>query len=116
MGVFEQIVALIGHLAWPAVALVVLYLIRGELRQVVVKLAERTGDPRSDLSIGKTGLEIRQRLTESDGSSERLAAEIDQNAEFEARLQRWMRNKGLTITVTSFMYGNAYRSLREAAV
>jgi hypothetical protein len=114
--VLEQAVALTGHLAWPVVALIVLYMIRSELRQIVLKLAERIGDPRSDLSIGKTGLEIRQRVSQSDASSDILAAEIDQNAVFEGRLQRWIRDKGLTISVTSFIYGGAYKSLREAAV
>ncbi len=116
ISVIEQAVALAGHLAWPVVALIVLYMIRSELRQIVLKLAERIGDPRSDLSIGRTGLKIRQRVSESDGSSDILAAEIDQNAVFEGRLQRWIRNKGLTISLTSFIYGSAYKSLREAAV
>lgn len=116
MEVLKQIVALIGHLAWPAVVLFVLYIIRNELRQIVLSLAERIGDPRSDLSISRTGLEIRQRLTEQDDSSDILAAEIERVAEFEGELQRWMRNTGLTISVTSFMYGNAYKSLRAAAV
>ncbi len=113
--VLEQTVALTGHLAWPVVALIVLYVIRSELRQIVLKLAKRIGDPRSDLSIGRTGLEIRQRVSESDGSSDTLAAKIDQNAVFEGRLRRWIRDKGLTISLTSFIYGSAYKSLREAA-
>ena len=55
-------------------------------------------------------------MSESDGSSDTLAAKIDQNAVFEGRLRRWIRDKGLTISLTSFIYGSAYKSLREAAV
>ncbi len=55
-------------------------------------------------------------MSESDGSSDILAAEIDQNAVFEGKLQRWIRNKELTISLTSFIYGSAYKTLREAAV
>lgn len=35
ISVLEQAVALTGHLAWPAVAVIVLYMIRSELRQIV---------------------------------------------------------------------------------
>jgi hypothetical protein len=55
----EHLVALIGHLAWPAALLAGLWLVRREVRLVVEGLAARIGSEAAEVTIGREGLQIR---------------------------------------------------------
>lgn len=116
----DDFVALVGHLAWPTVALLVLYTVRREIRKVVSNIAERIGDPRSAVSIGKDGvaikpLEVTQSASPADDATAKLTAALKSDPDFEKRLRRWMRGNGLDISLTLFLYGDLYEPLRKAA-
>jgi UDP-2,3-diacylglucosamine pyrophosphatase LpxH len=51
MKIFEQIVLLFGHLAWPMVAIVALIFLKGPLRQVFRSLGTRVADPSTNVSF-----------------------------------------------------------------
>lgn len=52
MKLFEQIVTLIGYLAWPAVAVLVLYVLRKELKGVVTSVGKRVSDRDTTVKVG----------------------------------------------------------------
>lgn len=58
----EQIVNLISAFAWPATVLVALYYLRRPIEGLLESFASRIRDPRSEVAIGKEGLEIKSRL------------------------------------------------------
>jgi hypothetical protein len=71
MKAFEQIVALVGHLAWPTIAIILMVLLRKELKSVFSSLAKRVSDPTSELSIGDW-LTIKNTVTANAGKLESL--------------------------------------------
>lgn len=52
MKIFELFVTLIGYLAWPVVALLVLYVLRGELKGVVESVGKRIADRETTFKVG----------------------------------------------------------------
>lgn len=52
MKILELFVTLIGHLAWPIVALLVLYVMRGELKGVVESVGKRIADRETRFKVG----------------------------------------------------------------
>ena len=116
----DQFVALVGHLAWPVVALLVLYTVRREARALVSRFAERIGDPKSTVSIGKKGVEIKpsavdQTASPADDATLSLTARLKSDLDFEKRLRRWIRSNGLDVSMTLFLHGELYSSFRRAA-
>lgn len=71
MKAFEQIVALVGHIAWPTIAIILMVLLRKELKSVFGSLAKRVSDPTSELSIGDW-LTIKNTVTANTGKLEAL--------------------------------------------
>jgi Tfp pilus assembly pilus retraction ATPase PilT len=74
---FEELVKLAGHLAWPVAILIVILVIKKELKAVFSSVTKRISDPASDISITKQGLEIKNRVDAALGRIESL--EVDQN-------------------------------------
>jgi len=110
----EEVVALIGHLAWPVVVLLGLWMVRREIRSIAGRLAERIGSEATDVTLGREGIQIRQRIATADQDRDRLLEALHTNPDFE--LTGWTQRKGLSISVTSFLYGAVYESVRRAAV
>jgi hypothetical protein len=52
-------VALVGHTAWPATVVGLCVLARNQIKAFVGALAKRVGDGRSNVSITKSGIEIK---------------------------------------------------------
>jgi hypothetical protein len=81
MRVLEELVKLAGHLAWPAAVVVILVVLKGEIRSIFTALTKRVSDPASDISIGKEGLEIKSRVDAALGRIESLEADQSQSKE-----------------------------------
>ena len=111
----EEVVALIGHLAWPVVVLLGLWMVRREIRSIAGRLAERIGSEATDVTLGREGIQIRQRIATADQDRDRLLEALHTNPDFERELTGWTQRKGLSISVTSFLYGAVYESVRRAA-
>jgi len=62
MELFNQIVILIGHIAWPVSILLLVYFIRKEIRSFIAAVSKRISDPASIISIGKGLMGIRNRI------------------------------------------------------
>ena len=71
MKLLEQLVALVGHLAWPIVVILILYVLRVQLRDVFHSLATRVSDPSSQLSVGDW-LTIKNNVAANEGKLEAL--------------------------------------------
>lgn len=111
----EHAVALIGHLAWPVVVLIGLWLVRREVRLIVGRLAERIGSEETDVTVGREGIQIRQRVAPPDQARQRLQDALRSDPAFEGKLAAWVEEKGLSISPTSLLYGSLYESVRRAA-
>ena len=59
MGQFSDWVDLVGHMAWPGTVLVLCFLAKKQIRQMVESLAARIADHNSHVKIDKTGIEIK---------------------------------------------------------
>src|SRR6185503_8253324 len=77
MRVVEELVKLAGHLAWPMAILIIILIVRKELKSAFNALTKRMADPATNITIGKEGLEIKSRVEAALGRIESL--EIDQN-------------------------------------
>jgi hypothetical protein len=110
-----EVVALVGHLAWPVVVLLGLWMVRREIRSIAGRLAERIGSEATDVTLGREGIQIRQRVTPADQDRDRLLEALRTDPDFERELAEWIEEKGLSISVTSFLYGAVYESVRRAA-
>jgi len=58
----DIVVALVGHLAWPVTILLLLFVLRREARGVVDAVRTRIASKESDVSIGKSGIEIKTNI------------------------------------------------------
>ncbi len=76
MKIFEQIVLLIGHLAWPLVAIIALILLRKQLRDVFRSLGTRVADPSTDVSVADW-LSLKKNVAANAGKLESLALGIE---------------------------------------
>lgn len=77
MQIVNALVTLAGHLAWPVAALIILVVLRQQLKEILGSVNKRIADPGSSVSIGKGGLEIKGRVDAALGRIESL--EVDQN-------------------------------------
>lgn len=75
--ILEEFVKLAGHLAWPVALLVVIVILRFELKAVFKALTSRVADPETQIKLSTEGLEIRSRVDAALGRIESL--ETDQN-------------------------------------
>jgi hypothetical protein len=110
-----EVVALVGHLAWPIVVLLGLWMARREIRSIAGRLAERIGSEATDVTLSREGIQIRQRVAPADQDRDRLLEALRSDPDFERELTEWIRQKGLSISVTSLLYGAVYESARRAA-
>lgn len=69
---FGHWVALVGHLAWPTLVLVLVILARAQVRDVIGALASRIRDPNSQVDISRDGLRLRTRMQALEGKLESL--------------------------------------------
>lgn len=106
----EHGVTLIGHLAWPLVVVVLLVLVRKEARNIAAALAARVGNPDSDVSIGRDGLKISQ-TARSEAEVETETGPLP-----EGRLEAWLLDQDVDISLTSFLYGDEYADMRKQAL
>lgn len=111
-----EVVALVGHLAWPVVVLLGLWMVRREIRSIARRLAERIGSEATDVTLSREGIQIRQRVAPADQDRDRLLDALRTDPDFERELTEWIQKKGLSISVTSFLYGAVYEPARRAAV
>jgi hypothetical protein len=65
-----DVVALVGHLAWPVAVLILLLLLRREVRSLFVAVQGRVADVRTDVRFTREGLELKSRLEVLEGSFE----------------------------------------------
>jgi hypothetical protein len=73
----EELVKLAGHMAWPLLALVVVYLFRTQLCTFIERISERVGDPSSEISLGGGKLEIKSRTDAAFGIIDSLRADVE---------------------------------------
>lgn len=65
MDYLEGIVTTVGHIAWPATAIIIAIIARKELRNVFKSLAKKIEDKNSEVSFGMEGLNIRVNAQEA---------------------------------------------------
>jgi hypothetical protein len=58
----DDIVALVGHLAWPATVLLIVIVLRRQARRAVQAMVDRIADRGTDLVVGPGGLELRTNI------------------------------------------------------
>ena len=75
--ILEELVKLAGHLAWPAAILLIIVIMRFELKAVFRALTSRVADPETKIKLSTDGLEIGSRVDAALGRIESL--ETDQN-------------------------------------
>lgn len=90
-------------------------MVRREIRSIAGRLAERIGSEATDVTLGREGIQIRQRVAPADQDRDRLLAALRADPGFERKLADWIEEKGLSVSVTSFLYGSLYESVRRAA-
>ncbi len=76
MKIFEQIVLLIGHLAWPLVAIGALILLRKQLRDVFLSIGNRIADPSTDVAVADW-ITLKKNVAANTGKLESLALGIE---------------------------------------
>ena len=112
---WDHVIALVDHLAWPGLVLVLLVVLRRQVAMIANAVAERVKDKRTRVTLGREGFTLEQTMAETELASERLGEQMRTDRGFEVRLQQWLKDTGIDVSTTSFLYGEAYRSLREAA-
>jgi|GEM_PF-6164207 len=76
MKIFEQTVLLIGHLAWPLVAIVAFILLRKQLRDVFRSIGTRIADPSTDVAFADW-VTLKKNVAANTGKLESLALGIE---------------------------------------
>jgi hypothetical protein len=67
---FQEIVDLVGKLAWPVTVLVVLVALRRELQSIMQAVRTRVADPETPVRITREGLELSARVETIEGNLE----------------------------------------------
>ena len=117
----EHLVNLVGHLVWPIVVAAFAFGYRRQLGDVVAAIAGKIRDPHTGVAFGPSGLqvgpstEITQRAASQEPAIGLLAAKIRSDPRIEVRLRDWMKDRGINVSVTTFLYGKDFASLRLAA-
>ncbi len=73
--VTDAVVKLIGSIAWPAVALIVGGLFRHQLRHILTAVGKRIEDKSTNITIGKDGISLQQRMDVQQAAIATLQAE-----------------------------------------
>ncbi len=78
MNTLEAVVALVGHLAWPVATLLIIRFAHQEIRSLVLAVAQRIRDRSSEVSVTKSGFEIRTAVAAQEARIDLLKAKQDQ--------------------------------------
>lgn len=72
-----DVVTLVGHVAWPVTVLILLFLLRGEVRSVLSAIRDRVANTAMDVRITHEGLELKTRVEVLEGSLETQQLKTD---------------------------------------
>lgn len=78
MDYLADIVATVGHIAWPVTAIAIVLIARKELQEILASLAKKIGDKNTSILFSKEGLEIRAILDAQEARLTSVLAEQDQ--------------------------------------
>ena len=116
LDLFEQFVILVGHLAWPVTAIILLWSVRRQISTVSTALAERIRDPQSTISasygeakIGLVGGGPVNRKIE-------LLNKLKSDPELEKRLIEWLKRENPDLTPTELVFSAGNEELLKKAV
>lgn len=88
---FGDIVTLIGNLAWPVVLIFVIYLLRDEVKSFFRAVTRKVEDPKNNLLIGKSGLEIKRQIEQTQAKVDEM--KLDQETTQALALQAFVLKK-----------------------
>ena len=104
---WTEFVALVGHVAWPVTVLGLCLFVRQQLTEILAALARRVADGRSNLSITKSGIEIKAIPAELEGLPE---ARQHQSATLQPQVTQWQHSRSAEYARTSgYMLTHVYR-------
>lgn len=120
LAIFQQIVVLIGHLAWPITVVILIYSFHSHIAKFLTVLTERAKDPKSAVSVGRDGVTITRQQAETDGQEIEIirlsyAININENG-FEQKLTDWVKKQDKDLSVVQFLVQKKYTELRKKAV
>lgn len=78
MDFINSLVSLVGHIAWPLSTLLILIIIKKEVKTLFLAIARRVDDKNSTILITKDGLEIKSIIEAQDARISSIQAEQDQ--------------------------------------
>ncbi len=120
LAMFERIVDLIGHLAWPVTTVILVLIIRRHVYALLTALSDRIKDTRSNVSLGPGGIEIARVADDTvpglTDSGKKLDAKLNADANFKAQLKEWLNEQGSVLSPTAFVNGAEDEGLRIKAV
>jgi hypothetical protein len=116
LALFEQIIVLVGHLAWPVTTIILLLLIRRPISTVSAALAERIRDPQSSLSASYGDAKIGIVGGASLNESGRLYDKLKSDPELEKRLIEWLKRENPDLTPTDLLFSADNEELLKKAV
>lgn len=79
-------------------------------------IADRIGNPDTDVTIGRGGLEITRNRHQETATETKLENAIKSNPDIEESVEAWLREQGVAVSLTSFLYGDAYTDMRDQCV
>lgn len=112
----NNLVNLIGHLAWPVTLLIALLLIRRHINAILKALSKRIENPDSALELGPSGLSLSATKQGKTATARKIDDAIRSDPALEGRLIDWLKNKEPGLTPTGFIYNSKHEDLREQAV
>lgn len=71
MKIFEELVKLVGHLAWPLFALTIVILLKGPISGILKSLGRRVADPDSEVTLGDW-VTVKKHVAANSGNLEAL--------------------------------------------
>ena len=113
---WDHVVALVDSLAWPAIVLVALFVLRRQAAAIAASLAARIRDPRTTVTVGREGVTLQQAVAEAQARHDPIIDKSRTDPEFEERLRTWLKDNGIQASVTSFLYGAQYEAARAKAL
>lgn len=105
----NNLVNLIGHLAWPVTLLIMLLLIRRHISAILKALSERIKNPGSDIKIGPDGLFVGAPRVAKSGkttSGDKIDRAIKADPALRAKLDAWMKTNSPELDVTQLIYSS----------
>lgn len=119
LALFQQIVVLAGHLAWPLTVIMLFWLIRQPVYTLLAAIADRVKDTRSNVSLGPSGINIDRVADAVSGFTEtgnKLNEKLLTDDNFEGQLKDWLLENDLSMTPTAFINLAKYETFRKEAV